>query len=114
MTAQDYIARLRAGWPKSGDASLEDIILADEAVRAYPQSAQLWLMRGDLIQLGPESCPHPLEEALASYERAVQIAPEYAQAWDEIGHYYDGVLDDVTTARRSFKEAEKLRENHVE
>ena len=43
MTEHDYISRLRAGWPQDRDASLEVITLADEAVRAFPQSARLWV-----------------------------------------------------------------------
>jgi hypothetical protein len=70
-------------------------------------------MRGDLIQLGTESCPHPIEEALASYWRAVEVDPQFAEAWDEIGHYQDTVLSDETAAQRYFREAERLRGRHV-
>jgi tetratricopeptide (TPR) repeat protein len=109
MTEDDYIAQLRTGWPKDSDASLEVIALADEAVRSFPQSARLWVMRGDLIQIGPECCPHPLDEALRSYQRAIELDPQFAEAWDEIGHYHDTVLDDETEAQRCFREAERLR-----
>lgn len=113
MTENDYFSQLRDGWPKGRDASLQIIALADEAVRAFPQSARLWVMRGDLIQLGPESCPHPLEESLASYQRAVEVDPQFAEAWDEIGHYHDAVLSDEAAAQRYFREAERLRGHHV-
>ena len=113
MTEDDYISQLRAGWPKDSDASLAVIALADEAVRAFPQSARLWLMRGDLIQIGPKSCPHPLEEALRSYQRAIEIDPQFADAWDEIGHYHDAVLADETGAQRCFRKAERLKGHHV-
>jgi Tfp pilus assembly protein PilF len=66
-------------------------------------------MRGDLIQLGPESCPHPLVEAFASYQRAIEISPDCAEAWEAVGHYYDAVLDDEATAERYFREAARLR-----
>jgi hypothetical protein len=109
MTEDEYISRLRAGWPQGSDASSHVIALADEAVRALPQSARLWVMRGDLIQLGPESCPQPLAEALASYQRAVQIAPDCSEAWEEIGHYYDVVLNDEEGARPYFERAASLK-----
>ena len=64
MSEDEYISRLRAGWPQDTDASQQVIALADEAVRAFPESAPLLVMRGNLIELGPESCPYPLEEAL--------------------------------------------------
>jgi hypothetical protein len=109
MTESEYISRLRAGWPQDSDASLEVIALADEAVRAFPLSPRLLVMRGNLIQLGPESCPHPLEEALHCYRRAVEIEPHFAEGWEEIGHYYDAVLDDEDGARPYFERAAALK-----
>ena len=109
MTEDDYISQLRDGWPKSEDASQKVIALADEAVRAFPRSARLWVMRDDLIQLGAESCPHALEEALASYQRAVEVNPAFAEAWEEIGRYHDAVLSDEAAAQPYFRETEKLR-----
>ncbi len=44
MTEDDYISELRARWPRDSDASLETITLADEAVRAFPSSARLWVV----------------------------------------------------------------------
>jgi tetratricopeptide (TPR) repeat protein len=115
MTEDDYVSDLRARWPRDdvSDASLETIAVADEAVRAFPLSARLWDMRGCLIQLGPESCPHPLEESLRSFQRAVELDPQFADAWDEIGHYYDAVLDDEKTAQEYFDKAKRLRHDHV-
>lgn len=45
MTEEEYIAKLQAAWPKVGDASLEMIAWADEAVRVNPHSASFWVMR---------------------------------------------------------------------
>ncbi len=70
-------------------------------------------MRGSLIQLGPKSCPHPLSESLASYQRAVELDPKFIEAWDEIGHYYDAVLGDEKTAVEYFRKAKRLRYDHV-
>src|ERR1035441_7332721 len=94
MTEQEYIHRLKSMWPQDSDASLESVALADKAVSAFPRSTRLWCMRGDLIQLGPKECPHPLDEALTSYRRAVELDPQCAEAWESIGHYHDAVLDD--------------------
>jgi len=113
VTENDYIKELRERWPQDCDATLETIALADEAVRSFPQSAQLWCIRGDLIQLGPESCPHSLDDALASYQRAIEIAPQFAEAWESVGHFHDAVRNDEATALRFFREAERLRGHHV-
>lgn len=105
MTESEYISALQARWPFEGDATLETLAFADEAVQAFPLSACLWVMRGDLIQLGPESSSHSLEEALHSYQQAIAIDPQFADAWDEIGHYHDAILNDETAARKFFQEA---------
>ena len=109
MTEDDYISQLRSGWPKDSDASLQVIALADEAVRAFPQSPRLLIMRGNLIELGPETCPYDLEESLRSYRLAVEIDPHFAEGWQEIGHYYDAVLNDEAGARPYFERATALK-----
>jgi tetratricopeptide (TPR) repeat protein len=111
MTEADYISELRSRWPHkhSDDVSLETIALADEAVRAFPLSARLSVMRGNLIQLGPTDCPYSLDDALACYQKAIEIDPEFAEGWEDIGHFHHAVLDDEAAARRYFLEAERLR-----
>lgn len=108
MTEEEYIFELGKGWPGRGDASLKTVAFADEAVRAFPRSPKLWCMRGDIIQLGPENCPHDLEEALASYKRAIEIEPSFAEAWESVGHFLKNVLDDEAAAEPYFREADKL------
>jgi len=72
-------------------------------------SPKLWCMRGDLIQLASESCPHSLDDARACYQRAAEIDPQFAEAWESLGHFLSAVLDDEPTAQRFFTEAERLR-----
>jgi hypothetical protein len=115
MTEQDYISALRATWPRthSHEVSLETMALADEAIREFPQSPRLLVMRGDLIQLNPENTPQTLQDALASYQRAVEIDPKFAEAWEEIGHFHDVVLADEKTAQTFFDKARQLRVGHA-
>jgi tetratricopeptide (TPR) repeat protein len=82
--------------------------LIDEAVRVFPRSAKLWVMRGDLLQLGPENSPYPLEESLASYKRALEIDPLFAEAWQSAAHFYDAVMADPQAAAPFFREFERL------
>jgi tetratricopeptide (TPR) repeat protein len=111
VTEEDYIVELRECSPRNAKMKVtpEIIALADEAIRVFPRSAKLWCMRGNLIQLGPENCPHSLDEALASYKRAIEVDPSFADAWEEAGHFYHNVLDDEPVAEPYFREAEKLR-----
>jgi tetratricopeptide (TPR) repeat protein len=116
MTENNYIAQLETRWPRREDSDavlLVTIALADEAVRAFPQSPRLWCIRGDVIQLGPESCPHSLEDARACYQRATEIDPQFIEAWESLGHFHNAVLDDETTAQRFFSQAERLKGHHV-
>jgi Tfp pilus assembly protein PilF len=66
-------------------------------------------MRGDLIQLGAEDIPHELGDALTSYERAIAIDPKYIEAYEDIGHFYDAVMDDAERAKPFFHQAAVLK-----
>jgi tetratricopeptide (TPR) repeat protein len=109
MKESGYIEKLFAVWPTEGETSNEALALADEAVGAYPDSAKLWCMRGDLIQLGSADIPYSLEDALACYERAVSIDPNFAEGHEEIGHFYDAVMPNPNLARRAFRKAARIR-----
>ena len=113
MSENDYIAELKTRWPRDFETPLETIALVDEAVREFPRSPRLWCMRGRLIQLGSESCPHSLDDALASFKRAIEIDPQFAEAWEEAAYFYHNVLDDETAAQPYFREAERLKGHHA-
>jgi tetratricopeptide (TPR) repeat protein len=109
MKESDYIEKIFALWPTEGETSDEALTLADESVHAYPDSAKLWCMRGDLIQLGSADIPFTLEDALVCYERAVSIDPNFAEGHEEIGHFYDAVMPNPSRARRAFRKAAEIR-----
>ena len=110
MEETAYIERLKSLYPTEGEeASNQTLALADEAVREWPESAKLWCIRGDLIQLGAEDVPHGLADALTSYERAIAIDPKCIEAYEEIGHFYDAVMDDAERAKPFFHQAAALK-----
>jgi tetratricopeptide (TPR) repeat protein len=110
MEEVDYIDKLKSSYPAEGeDAPNETLALADEAVRAHPQSARLWCIRGDLILLGSGESPFELADALASYERAIVIDPKCVEAYEEIGYFYDLVMDDEERAKPYFDQAALLK-----
>lgn len=109
VNEEDYFQQLKSAWPKKCEVPLSLIALADEAVARFPESPRLWCMRGNLMELGPAEVPHELGEALASYRRATEIDPSFAAAWEEIGHYYDAILDDEKSAAEYFAKARALK-----
>ncbi len=69
MEEIDYIEKLKSLYPtEGGETSHQALKLTDEAVRAFPKSAKLWCIRGDLILLGSGESTYELADALASYE----------------------------------------------
>jgi cytochrome c-type biogenesis protein CcmH/NrfG len=110
MTVEEYIAKLKAR-PKDRETTAESFALVEEALKAHPDSARLWCFRGALIQLGPvpEESGYKLEDALASYRKAVELEPDCPKGWEELGHYHDVHLDDERSAREFWAKAEKLR-----
>jgi tetratricopeptide (TPR) repeat protein len=62
------------------------------------------------FNLARRIAPHSLDEALACYQKAVEIDPQFARAWEEIGWFHDAVLDDKTTAEKYFRKAKTLKE----
>ena len=110
MNENYYIEKLKSLFPGKGEqASSQVLALADEAVRVWPESSKLWCIRGDLIQLGDEDTPHELADALACYERAIEIDPKCIEAYEEIGHFYNAVMDDTERAKPFFQQAAMLK-----
>ena len=76
----------------------------EDALAAEPNSPELWVLRGDALQLA-EGGTTSLEDARRSYLRAAQIDPSYADAYDSLGHFYFAVIDDAKTAIEYFEAA---------
>jgi tetratricopeptide (TPR) repeat protein len=104
MTVQEYLAAFAAARQKSDEISRSTIDLADRAVAQHPTSAELWEVRGDLIQLGAET-PYELDEALRSYERAAEQKPNYGKAYESIGYFHDVHTQDFAAAESAFRQA---------
>ena len=77
--------------------------LVEAALRIEP-SPSWWLLRGHLIQLADTS-PYPLIEAAKSYEEAHRLAPDDPEPLEELGHFYDAVMEDRVEAERFYRAA---------
>lgn len=105
MTIEQYLAAFAAARESGNEISRGTIDLADRAVAEHGHSAELWTVRGDLIQLGGIDTPHTLDEALRSYERAAALNPDFAYAFESIGYFHDVHTQDFEAAERAFRGA---------
>jgi hypothetical protein len=109
MDETQYIEHLLSLYPlESEETTKATLALAEEAVHAFPASAKLWCIRGDLIQLSSGD-EYKLEEALMSYKQAIAIDSCFVEAYEEIGHFYDLVMDDPKQAEPFFNKADLLK-----
>ncbi|HXU46834.1 MAG TPA: hypothetical protein VN783_15000 [Thermoanaerobaculia bacterium] len=107
MDIPDFIDGLRERVQKRGRARTEDVEKAEDALAEHPGSADLWILRGDLILLSDDG-DHPLDAALESYRTAVAKEPDHLEAHLQLGHYLDAVADDPAAAAPWFRRAIEL------
>ncbi len=105
MTESDYIERISELWPEGDEVSPEVLALSTEAIETFPDSPELWCLRGHLLELAPEEYPVPLTEALTCYRKAAELDPEYADAWESVGYYLDNYDEDFEGAEKAFRKA---------
>jgi tetratricopeptide (TPR) repeat protein len=105
MSEADYVKELSRRVRERDEATPETLGMADEAVAVFPDSARLWCMRGDLIQLGSEGGHHTLEDARRSYERALELEPSNVEALESLGYFFDAVQPDPLAAESYFLKA---------
>jgi len=96
---------IRARVTAPADVTVELLEQVESGVTRYPASVGLWLLRGALIQLGEDDPRWSLEDAERSYLRAAELAPDDPEPLEELGYYYDCVLDDPARAEPFFRRA---------
>ena len=99
MTAADIRSRMRLG-ALTADQALQLV----DAELEQGESTSLWLLRGALIQLSGTG-EYSLANARASYERALVLAPESPEPYEELGHFYDAVEPTPQLAMHYYREA---------
>lgn len=73
-----------------------------EAELASAETASLLVLRGVLIQVSEEG-PLTLDDARTSFERAIELAPDDAEAYEELGHLHDAVPPDRDKAEELYR-----------
>ena len=107
MTEREYIDRLRTCLPNGRVAGDEVLQLVSEAIKAFPESATLWFMHGQILTCAVE---HDVADtAVRSFEKCIQIRPDFADAYEHLGYHYGGVRDDPGKATEFYTKAAQLR-----
>ena len=102
------IADIRRRVTQRGGATERDVEEVDDILEAEGASAELLVLRGQLIQLLADDQPDALDEALACFEEALELDPRSAEAHEEIGHFLDDVADEPAEAVPFFRKAIEL------
>ena len=108
MTESDFIEKIKAAWPRTVQASATEALrLVEEGLCAFPRSARLLCIKGDLIQLS-DGEQYELSDALRCYQQAADLAPESAEAFESMGFFFDAIESDPVRAESAFRTAVKL------
>jgi tetratricopeptide (TPR) repeat protein len=108
LTETDYVREIKSLLPEEGEVAVEVLELMEKAVAEHPDSAKLWCWRGDLIQIASLEAGYELDDALKSYERALEIDPLNAEAYESIGYYEDVIMSNSASAESPFRKAIEL------
>jgi hypothetical protein len=73
-----------------------------EAELAVIETSSLLVLRGILIQVSEEGS-QTLDDARVSFERAIELAPDDPEAYEELGHLHDAVLPDRDKAEKLYR-----------
>ena len=108
----EYISLLKERWPKDWEdpePTKDTIALVDEAVKAFPDSEKLWIIRGDLYLLINYENETPLEESLYCYEKAIAINPRSHEAYFEKATFIDIHMGKPRKAKQFYEKARLLK-----
>ena len=75
----------------------EALAQVDVLLAANPLAAQLYLLRGQLIQLQGESAAYALDDVEAAFKKALALDGTYFDVLVELMHFYDAVCVDPPT-----------------
>lgn len=92
----------------------EALTKVDELLAANPFAAQLYLLRGQLIQLQGESTTYSLDDAEASFHRALELDDTSLDVLVELMHFYDAVCADTPKAIKYARKVKALAQKALD
>ena len=110
MKLKQYLQLFKDKRSEDQETSCETMKLVEDALGQYPNSYELLNLRGDLIQLGSVDIPYELSDALVSYQKAVEVNPNFSEGFESIGYYYDVIDIKLDLAEEAFRKAIELED----
>ena len=92
----------------------EALAKVDELLVSNPLAAQLYLLRGQLIQLQRESTQYSLDDVEKSFKMAVELDATYFDALVELMHFYDAVCPNAPKAIAYAKQVRTIAQKALE
>ena len=86
------------------EGATPEILREIEAALEESPSAELWILRGDAIQLS-DGGAYTLADAEQSYARAAELEPSLPEPFESLGHFHFAVMDDAARAKTFFERA---------
>jgi len=109
MTERDYMIKLETLLGNGKRTTNEALLLANEAVQDFPNSAALWFLRGKLYWATEFEVISADETAAKSFEKVIELDPGMADAYEALAGYHDGIKDDPKRAIVYYRKAAQLR-----
>jgi tetratricopeptide (TPR) repeat protein len=107
MNEEEYIASIRNDFAKDEKTAGKLLDRVEQGLKLFPASAELWCLRGHLIQLS-DGEEYSLREAIESYQKAIAIDEGCLDAYEEIGYFYDAIEGDPKRAEPYIRKAVAL------
>lgn len=104
-SVDEYIEQIHGNLERNEKALPRDLELMEAAIAEHPDLAELWILRGDLIQLSDDDNGYTLVDAESSYLKAVELEPDDPEGYESLGFYYDVVMADPVEAKPYFEKA---------
>lgn len=101
--SSDFIRRMKGEITRTEHASAALLAEIEDELERAP-SAELWILRGDALQLS-DSDEDDLDEVEASYRKAIELDPNSADAYESLGHFILAMDDDAEASLEYFRKA---------
>jgi tetratricopeptide (TPR) repeat protein len=87
---------------RQGEITPDQALVLVETELATAETSSLLVLRG-MLTLVSERSTFTLQHARASFERAIELAPDDAEAYEELAHFFDAVEPDRERAERFYR-----------